>query len=113
MVRVLIILLATSPVLGACATLTGSAHPACNGGSRRPLNRSLWDWEGQGAVATATPPAATATPQDEEPLMRKSEGAPAGARVVESTRSLRPAHGARVAAGPAIDVAGSFRSCAS
>jgi type IV secretion system protein VirB7 len=31
--------------LGSCATFS-SAPPTCDGLARRPLNRSLWDWEG-------------------------------------------------------------------
>ncbi|MBM3654470.1 MAG: type IV secretion pathway protein [Alphaproteobacteria bacterium] len=31
--------------LGGCATFS-SAPPTCDGLARRPLNRSLWDWEG-------------------------------------------------------------------
>jgi type IV secretion system protein VirB7 len=32
-------------VLGGCASLTYPL-PKCDGYSRRPLNRSMWEWEG-------------------------------------------------------------------
>jgi type IV secretion system protein VirB7 len=41
--RLIILCLASTP-LAACASFS-SAAPSCNGWSRRPLNRSLWDWE--------------------------------------------------------------------
>lgn len=37
-------LLAMAAVLGGCASLTYPL-PKCDGYSRRPLNRSMWEWE--------------------------------------------------------------------
>jgi len=31
--------------LAGCVTAGGSQAPTCDGQSRRPLNRSMWDWE--------------------------------------------------------------------
>jgi hypothetical protein len=42
--------------LSACANLAGpSAAPSCDGSARRPLNRSLWDWEGDRSEASPIP----------------------------------------------------------
>ncbi len=46
--RLLILCLMGWP-LGGCATFS-SAPPSCDGLARRPLNRSLWDWESGSAV---------------------------------------------------------------
>jgi type IV secretion system protein VirB7 len=43
--RRLIIMCVMAWPLGGCATFS-SAPPTCDGFARRPLNRSLWDWEG-------------------------------------------------------------------
>lgn len=43
--RRLIIMCVMAWPLGGCATFS-SAPPTCDGLARRPLNRSLWDWEG-------------------------------------------------------------------
>ncbi|MDP9588784.1 UNVERIFIED_ORG: type IV secretion system protein VirB7 [Shinella zoogloeoides] len=39
------LLLAMATVFGSCASLTDPL-PRCDGYSRRPLNRSMWEWEG-------------------------------------------------------------------
>ncbi|MCJ8152029.1 hypothetical protein [Shinella sp.] len=39
------LLLAMATVFGSCASLTDPL-PKCDGYSRRPLNRSMWEWEG-------------------------------------------------------------------
>jgi type IV secretion system protein VirB7 len=39
------VLIAILTTLGGCASLTYPL-PKCDGYSRRPLNRSMWDWEG-------------------------------------------------------------------
>lgn len=40
------LLLAMAAILGGCASLTYPL-PKCDGYSRRPLNRSMWEWEGE------------------------------------------------------------------
>jgi len=40
------LLLTMAAVLGGCASLTYPL-PKCDGYSRRPLNRSMWEWEGE------------------------------------------------------------------
>ena len=39
------VLLVVLAALGGCASLT-YVLPKCDGYSRRPLNRSMWEWEG-------------------------------------------------------------------
>jgi type IV secretion system protein VirB7 len=39
------LLLVLATTLGGCASLTYPL-PKCDGYSRRPLNRSMWEWEG-------------------------------------------------------------------
>lgn len=39
------LLLVIAATLGGCASLTYPL-PKCDGYSRRPLNRSMWEWEG-------------------------------------------------------------------
>jgi len=39
------VLIAIFATLGGCASLTDPL-PKCDGYLRRPLNRSMWDWEG-------------------------------------------------------------------
>jgi len=39
------LLLVLAATLGGCASLTYPL-PKCDGYSRRPLNRSMWEWEG-------------------------------------------------------------------
>ena len=42
--------------LSACASLAGPhAAPSCDGSARRPLNRSLWDWEAARPEVSAVP----------------------------------------------------------
>lgn len=75
-----------------CAAMNKGA-PSCDGSAKRPLNRSLWDWE-------ATPPAAT---QPDTPVVK---------RLGQSQHEL-PARGiGQVAtAWYAFDIARSFRAC--
>jgi type IV secretion system protein VirB7 len=40
------LLLVLGATLGGCASLTYPL-PKCDGYSRRPLNRSMWEWEGE------------------------------------------------------------------
>lgn len=92
--------------LAGCASITGPRPaPACDGYSRRPLNRSMWEWESVNPVApaVATPalaspePADAALPAPAAPLMRESEareGAPG-----------------KVVSSPRFDIAASLASC--
>lgn len=54
---VLIVVLA---VLGGCASLAYPL-PKCDGYSRRPLNRSMWEWEGDRKRQREDPSARTTT----------------------------------------------------
>jgi type IV secretion system protein VirB7 len=88
-----------------CASLTGPrGAPSCDGYSRRPLNRSMWDWENAkpAAPAVASPalPVEPAAPVSS--LIRKS--GVAGASGV-------PAVSSRPMLSPKIDVAASAQPC--
>ncbi|ABQ39889.1 putative Type Four secretion pathway protein AvhB7 (plasmid) [Bradyrhizobium sp. BTAi1] len=81
--------------LGGCASWS-KGPPSCDGQARRPLNRSLWDWETGTPLATpepAPPPSAPA------PVIRKGETSPAA----PSTRLAASDHQAAIAA--------SYRPC--
>lgn len=52
--RLMILCLAATPLAG-CASFS-NAPPSCDGLARRPLNRSLWDWENAPASASPAPP---------------------------------------------------------
>ncbi|KAF0212139.1 MAG: type IV secretion system protein [Methylocystaceae bacterium] len=82
--------LALAASLSGCASLTGAGAPSCDGAARRPLNRSLWDWE------SAKPIPAEPIEAPAEPLIRKGEvgRAPFIAR-----------------AKPVFDIAASLRRC--
>ncbi len=81
--------------LGGCA-IWSKAPPSCDGLARRPLNRSLWDWE------TGTP---LATP---EPPIPPSAPAPSSAKA----RPARQRHPPILAAsGRWADIAASYRAC--
>lgn len=54
--------------LGGCASLTYPL-PKCDGYSRRPLNRAMWEWEDDSTLKRAHSdrrPSTTATPYAEE-----------------------------------------------
>jgi type IV secretion system protein VirB7 len=55
--RRLIIMCVMAWPLGGCATFS-SAPPTCDGFARRPLNRSLWDWEGAPQALGSVPSSA-------------------------------------------------------
>src|SRR3954467_9742936 len=83
--RIIIAGLLMFSVVG-CASLTGPrGAPSCDGYSRRPLNRSMWDWENAKPAGPAV--AAPALPVDPAvptaPLIRKggAEGAKGGPAV--------------------------------
>ena len=99
--------------LPACSSLTGpTPAPSCDGGARRPLNRSLWDWEAARPVPVPVPlatapvaaaPAEAVVPAPvprPDPIVRKGEAEPD--RPAASTRGLLPA---------AFDVAASLQPC--
>jgi type IV secretion system protein VirB7 len=108
--RLLLIITLAGPALAACSTLNGAVAPSCDGGSRRPLNRSLWDWEGRDALAVAPSPDRTidATLAEDAPLMRKGVGPVPNAQPFAE----RPSS-ARLAVAPVLNIAGSYRTCAS
>jgi type IV secretion system protein VirB7 len=56
--------------LGGCANWS-KGPPSCDGLARRPLNRSLWDWESGAPSATPEPPVPPS-----EPIIRKGESNP-------------------------------------
>ncbi len=91
--------------LGGCASFL-SAPPTCDGLARRPLNRSLWDWE---TGAALTGPQALTTLRMAPPDMAvasrpKPKGAPNGAPPAPSMA------GEKTAASRGVDLA-SYRSC--
>jgi type IV secretion system protein VirB7 len=102
--------------LAGCTTFSGQA-PSCDGMSRRPLNRSMWDWE-RGLRDRA--PALTASSGG-----AKTRPAPAGAgqgaaasgaaRASELPSPALPSEGAGIRTAPGgqarIDVAASHRAC--
>ncbi len=105
--RITLLTLAMANSLGGCASLTGASAPSCDGFARRPLNRSLWEWESaktiSGAPITASlmeTPAAAPLPSSSgtEPLIRKGELA-------------RPRAVARGIALPVFDIAASTQRC--
>lgn len=91
MPRMLLSLLLTASLAG-CGSISHPL-PKCDGYSRRPLNRSMWQWEGDGKIdqsatgAIPTDPASHAASFAEEPA---------------SVTSAAFAH---------FDVAGSYRPC--
>lgn len=68
--RRLLLLLPLSLVMAGCQSISYPL-PSCDGYSKRPLNRSMWDWPAQGlndpAIAVA-PSAASATDPSGKPL---------------------------------------------
>jgi type IV secretion system protein VirB7 len=81
--------------LGGCA-IWSKAPPSCDGLARRPLNRSLWDWETGTPLATPEPPIPPSAPA---PVIRKGETNPA----TPSSQLVASDHQATIA--------GSYRSC--
>ncbi|MBB5758558.1 type IV secretion system protein VirB7 [Methylorubrum rhodinum] len=103
-------LVAAATGLGGCASVMGPAPaPSCDGGARRPLNRSMWDWEGTrpGApVANLTAPASGQEPASPpavpgKPIMRKGDA---------DTRERVGVARGRVL--PNLDIAASLLPCA-
>jgi type IV secretion system protein VirB7 len=56
--------------LGGCA-IWSKGPPSCDGLARRPLNRSLWDWESGAPLAIPEPPVPPSAP-----IIRKGESSP-------------------------------------
>lgn len=95
---------------GGCTSVMGpTPAPSCDGGARRPLNRSMWDWEG---TRPGTPVASLITPvpsqgstpvpaSSAEPVVRKGE--------LGALERIGAAHGQRP---PSFDLAASLRLCA-
>ena len=104
--------------LTGCATIGGGGVPTCDGGHRRPLNRSMWDWEkrlqGQAASAPAAPSGDPA-PGSSVARAPVTAGA-AGARAQRTgTAPSLLADASPVAPAPSrsvtIDVEASIRAC--
>lgn len=74
--------------LSGCATLMYPL-PKCDGYSKRPLNRSMWQWEGQQGASGQTGEAGSLTPAHVE-----GEGTPSKLAAIEG-----------------LDIAGSHRAC--
>ena len=91
--RLMFFCLAVSPLAG-CANFS-SAPPSCDGLARRPLNRSMWDWENAPASA---PPSL--------PLMRRADSV-SPLRVAKKTSDAIKAHRQP----PRFDIAASTRAC--
>ena len=79
--------------LGGCANWI-KGPPSCDGLTRRPLNRSLWDWDSGAPSATPAPEVSPSTP-----IIRKGEGSPSA----PSTHLAASSHLAEIAA--------SYRAC--
>jgi len=68
MPRVLLLLFLTASLVG-CGSITHPL-PKCDGYSRRPLNRSMWQWEGdsnQSTTGAVTEPTSSAASLVKEP----------------------------------------------
>lgn len=90
MPRMLLLFLLTASLAG-CGSITHPL-PKCDGYSRRPLNRSMWQWEGDSKSDQSTTGAIT------EPTSR-------AASFAEEPATVTPAAFAQ------FDVAGSYRPC--
>jgi type IV secretion system protein VirB7 len=87
----LLLFLLTASLAG-CGSITHPL-PKCDGYSRRPLNRSMWQWDGDGKEANQSTTGAIT-----EPTSR-------AASFGEEPASVTPAAFAQ------FDVAGSYRPC--
>ncbi|CUX55001.1 hypothetical protein [Agrobacterium deltaense] len=90
MIRILLPLLLSASLSG-CASISYPL-PKCDGYSRRPLNRSMWQWEDKGKLQK---------PGSENAQNPVSRGVP----YAEELASVTPAAFAH------FDVAGSYRPC--
>jgi type IV secretion system protein VirB7 len=125
MIRLLCAVLATGACLAiaGCGTLVSIRPPSCDGYARRPLNRSLWDWEtakltaaasvsGTGSVhAAAVPEASTMGSRS----LKTSERVDTSIMTVGAGRhpgATKPSsQAATQARAPVYDVAGSYGRC--
>lgn len=73
--------------------------PSCDGTAKRPLNRSLWDWETKGQAAPAVEPAKPPSP----PVQRLGALRPAGAYAMLTNPPRQPS--------AAEVIAGSYQPC--
>ena len=124
MIRLLCAVLATGACLAiaGCGTLVSIRPPSCDGYARRPLNRSLWDWETAKLTAAASVPVtgsvhATAVPEASTtgslPL-KTSERVDTSIRTVGAGHSGATKPSSQTAAqarAPVYDVAGSYGRC--
>lgn len=94
-------LVAAATGLGGCSSLLGPAPASsCDGGLRRPLNRSLWNWEAaQPVAAESGPTAGTGEPAPEA----RASGSPRPAVRKVGALTPRPR--------PVFDLAGSLKPC--
>jgi type IV secretion system protein VirB7 len=103
--RGFLILFVMSWPLGGCASFY-SAPPTCDGLARRPLNRSLWDWEagtaliGPQALAVLHP----------APLHMAEASRPKAKAAANPASPPSPVAGEQTTATRGIDLA-SYRSC--
>jgi type IV secretion system protein VirB7 len=99
--RMAFLALALATPLTGCASLMGASAPSCDGSARRPLNRSLWDWENARPIAVApieAPAPAPLPSSSGEPIIRKGD--------------IDRAHASeRTAALPVFDIAASTGRC--
>jgi type IV secretion system protein VirB7 len=124
MTRLLCAVLAIGACLAiaGCGTLVSIRPPSCDGYARRPLNRSLWDWEtakltaaasvsGTGSVHAAAVPEASATGSRS---LKTSERVDTSIRMVGAGHpgATKPSsQTAAQARAPVYDVAGSYGRC--
>src|SRR4051812_858730 len=99
--------------LGGCSTLGPTAAPSCDGYARRPLNRSLWNWEA--GLAAPRPPDVAPAPVFAQPVQRLGAGKPIGATPTviadPSPRGGVPSDQQAQVQLRAFDVAGSYAAC--
>lgn len=88
----LLVLILTASVLAGCATLSYPL-PKCDGYAKRPLNRSMWEWEGGKGT----------TSQQHSSLPNESGPALAFAETVHAPDAQTAFSG--------FDTAGSYRAC--
>ena len=107
------LLLGAGLALGGCSTLGPPPAPSCDGYARRPLNRSLWNWEA--GLAAPPPPDVAPAPVIARPVQRLGAGHPS--KTAPRAVAARSPHGGFPSDQPAqvrpraFDVAGSYASC--
>lgn len=98
--RRLIIMCVMAWPLGGCATFS-SAPPTCDGLARRPLNRSLWDWEGAPQALGSVP---------SSPIRAAETGRPNATSALNGTAPAPSIASDKQNASLVVDFA-SYRSC--